>query len=135
MNDCTCIVAAHISSTQRLRWLCQAIDSATNHFPTILSVSYVEEVKEKVEIFPCEVFVSLERKTQFQHIACVVTYLATKYVIFLDDDDYFLDNISEMLPLLLERYGQHEAPSEEYNDERGAPVSERTGRCTEGLLR
>lgn len=116
LNDCTCVIASHIASEERLYWLCEAVDSATRFFPTLLSISCTEELREVVEreiqTFACIAYCTTEQRTQFEHIAGVVEEITTKYVIFLDDDDLFLDNIEEMLPLLEGRYGQHEGVQE-----------------------
>lgn len=112
MDDCTCLIASHITCEERLLWLWEAVDSATRYFPTLLSVSCSKElestVEKEVQNFPCLAYLSTQQKTQFEHLAFLSEEVESKYVIFLDDDDFFLDTIPEMLPLLLARYGQHE---------------------------
>lgn len=99
LNDCTCVIASHIASEDRLYWLCEAVDSATRFFPALLSVSCTEElyeiVEREIQSFACIVYCTTEQRTQFEHIAEVAAEITTSYVIFLDDDDLFLDSVEE----------------------------------------
>lgn len=113
MNTFTCVIASHISTLARLRTLEEAIDSALLYFSVILSFSCERTLKEAIDELllkyssVIKVF-SEVKKSQFQHINDAFSYVASERVIFLDDDDKFLPPIIEMLPLLLQRYGQHE---------------------------
>lgn len=116
MDNCTCVIASHISSEDRLYWLCEAVDSASHYFPTLLALSCHEQLKKvverEIETFPCLVYFTDEQRTQFEHISAIAEEITTDYVIFLDDDDFFLPSLEAMFPLLLERYGQYEGVQE-----------------------
>jgi len=120
MNDFTCIIASHISTIARLKALKEAIDSALPYFPVILSMSYDDKLEtptsKLLSHYPSVTKIITERKSQFQHINDAFPYLSSEYVIFLDDDDKFLPNITIDVPILLKRYGQHEGVQMTYEN-------------------
>lgn len=95
-----CIIASHISSSQRLDWLGLAIESAMPHCEKVI-VSVSGEYYPV--LYPDNVVVhySDRKLAQFDHIKNSLKSVSSSTVIFLDDDDLLLPNThDEVLPYL-----------------------------------
>lgn len=116
----TCVIASHISTIARLNALDEALASALLYFPVILSLSYDNKLEiptsELLSHYPSVTKIITVMKSQFQHINDAFPYISSEYVIFLDDDDKFLSNVTIDVPILLERYGQHEGVQMTYEN-------------------
>lgn len=125
MEDFTCIVASHLSSEQRLQWLQESLDSCLTYFShVILSISYTKDVREELIMALSDdrysssltILFSEQKRTQFQHIDAVTSLIRTKWVIFMDDDDKFMDP-EESIITLRNRYGKHIGIQYLYDDD------------------